>query len=111
MAQSWVDEYPEKMWPPELKAKLRWRKPWGPVQMAWYRYIARLESASEQLSPQWDADHFANWTHDELVWRVRFLQGAARYYYLEAGLAKFLARFAAAVAAGMIVGVLVMRFL
>lgn len=79
--------YPERNRPPELRAAVeasrryeRWTLPWS----AWWDpLIAWLSRRKDRKNPPWNAAHYRDWSHEELVWRIRFLQGAGRRVWLE----------------------------
>lgn len=50
------------------------------------RFTWPLDAAAERLDREsaktaWNEDHYQDWDRDELVWRILFLQGAARSWW------------------------------
>lgn len=78
-----LESYPESQWSPALRAAVRWRRQPTWFERRWARRIQALEQRAESESPQWNARHYDDWTHDKLVWRILFLQNCSRSHSLE----------------------------
>ena len=72
---------------PELRAAAeaekryqRWAFLWS---FWWEPLIDRIVKRRDRKSPAWDFRHYDDWSRDELVWRIVFLQGAGRRTWIE----------------------------
>jgi hypothetical protein len=73
-------QYPRERWSPELRSAVdrEARLLRATRFLTWPFDAAVARITRRQAATAWDAAHYRDWTREELVWRVLFLQGAGR---------------------------------
>ncbi len=72
---------------PELRAAVdaerRYTRLTWPWSAWWDPLIAWLCRRCDRMNPPWGRGHFADWSAEELIDRIEFLQGAGRRAWIE----------------------------
>ncbi len=88
---------------PELRAAVdaerRYARLTWPWSSWWNPMIAWLCRRNDRKNPPWDRSHYADYSRDELIARIEFLQGAGRRAWIEKEAWRLLVAPLAAVAA------------